>query len=89
MAGKFGTFYTLACRCLRICYSLTKLHNELVCLKEIFLKNSYPEDFINKCFENFIDDIHIVKKTTLTTEKKPLSYSFHTLVQYSYKLGLS
>ena len=49
---KFGTVYTLAYRCLQICSSGTKLHNELVCLKEIFLKNSYPEDFINKCFKN-------------------------------------
>ena len=35
----FGTAYTLACRCLKICSSWTKLHNELVCLKEILLKN--------------------------------------------------
>ena len=48
---KSGTVYTLAYRCLSICSSWTKLHNELVCLKEIFLKNGYPEDFINKCFK--------------------------------------
>ena len=51
---KFGTVYTLAYRCLRICSSWTKLHNELVCLKEIFLKNSYLEDFKNKCFKKFM-----------------------------------
>ena len=44
---KFGTVYTLAYRCLQICFGWTKLRNELVCLKEIFLKNGYPEDFIN------------------------------------------
>ena len=33
---KFGTVYTLAHRCLRICSSWTKIHNELVCLKKIF-----------------------------------------------------
>ena len=47
---KFGTVYTLAYKCLQICSSWTKLHNELVCLKEIFLKNGHPEDFINKFF---------------------------------------
>ena len=57
----FGTVYTLAFRCLRISSSWTKLHNELVCLKEIFLKNGYPEDFINKCFKKFMDNIHVVK----------------------------
>ena len=34
----FGTVYILAYRCLRIYSSWTKLHNELVYLKEIFLK---------------------------------------------------
>ena len=69
---KFGTVYTSAYRCLRICSSWTKLHNELVCLKAIFLKNGYPEDFINKCFKKFMDNMHVVKQTTLTVEKKPL-----------------
>ena len=46
----FGTVYALAHKCLQICSSWTKLHKELVCLKDIFLKNGYPEDFINKCF---------------------------------------
>ena len=44
---RFGTVYTLAHTCLQICSSWTKLRNELVCLNEIFLKNDYPEDFIN------------------------------------------
>ena len=61
----FGTVYALAYRCSRICSSWTKVHNELVFLKEIFLKNDYPEDFINKCFKKFIDNIHVVKETTL------------------------
>ena len=35
---KPGTVYTLAYKCLRICSSWAKLHNELLCLKEFFLK---------------------------------------------------
>ena len=27
---------------------------------------------LNKCFKKFIDNIHVVKETTLTVEKKPL-----------------
>ena len=37
-AHKFGTVYTFTYRCLRICSSWTKLHSELVCLKEILKK---------------------------------------------------
>ena len=59
---KFGTVYTFAKRCLRICSSWTKSHNELVCLKEIVFKNGYPEDFINKRFKKFMDDLYVVKR---------------------------
>ena len=44
---KFGTVYTIASRCFRLYSGWTKLHTELVCLKEIFLNNGYPESFIN------------------------------------------
>ena len=66
----FGTVYTLAYRCLRICSSWTKLHNELVCLKEIFLNNGYPEDFINKCFKKFMNQITCSKTDHYNSRKK-------------------
>ena len=68
---KFGTAYILAYRCLRICSSWTKLYR-IILFKTNFLKNGYPENFINKCFKRLTDNIHVVKKTTLTAEKKPL-----------------
>ena len=80
---KSGTVYTLAYRCFRICSSWTKLNNELVCLKETFLKNGYPEDLINKCFKKFMDNIYVVKETTLTVEKKPLVLVLSYLVSIS------
>ena len=70
---KFGTVYTFAYRCFRICTSWTKLHTELTRLKQIFLKNSYPKSFINKCFKRFMNSIHVVKETTLTVERSLLS----------------
>ena len=69
---KFGNVYTLAYRCFRISSSWTKLQTELVCLKYIFLKNSYPENFLNKWFKRFMDNINVIKETTLTIERKPL-----------------
>ena len=68
---KFGTVYTLLYRCFQICSSWTKLHTELVFLKQIVLENGYPESFINKRFKRFMDSIHIIKETTVTVEKKP------------------
>ena len=57
---RFGTAYTLAYRCFQIRTSWTKLHTELLSLKHIFLKNGYPENFIN--FSKRILNIHIVKR---------------------------
>ena len=70
---KFGNIYTLADTCSQICSSSTKLQTELVCLKQIFVKNGYPRNIINKCFKRFMDNIHVVKETPLKVEKKPLA----------------
>ena len=69
---KFYSVYKLAYRCFQICLSWNKLHTELFFLKKMFLKNGYPENFINKHFKRIMDNIHVVKWTTLTVEKKPL-----------------
>ena len=76
---KFGTLYTLAYRELQICSRWAKLHSELVCLKQIFLKNDHPKKFFNKCFKTFMDNKHVVKETTLTVKKKPFFLAFQWL----------
>ena len=70
---KLGTVYTLAYRYFQICSSWTKLHIVLDCLKQIFLKNSYPENFTKKCLGRFMDNIHVVKETNLKVGKSFLS----------------
>ena len=86
---KFGTVYTLACRCFRMCSSWTKFHTELVCLKQIFSKNGYPKNLINYCFKNVMDNLHVVKQeTTLTVEKKPLVLVLPYLGSIPQKLEL-
>ena len=47
---KFGMIYTLVFRCFRICSDWNKFHNEIILLKDIFLKNGYTVSFIDKCF---------------------------------------
>ena len=84
-----GTVYKLAHRYLRIRSSWITLHKELLSLEEIFLKNGYSEDFINKCFKTFMDSLDLAKETTLTVEKKPLVLVLLYLGSISLKLGLS
>ena len=36
------------------------------------IKNGYPENFINKCFKKFLDNVHFVKEKVPTVERKHL-----------------
>ena len=47
-------------------------HAELTFLKTIFRKNGYPENFIDKCFKEFLDNIHLVKEKVSTVERNRL-----------------
>ena len=73
--------YTLVYRCFTLYSEWSKLHRELVALKEIFQRNGYPKSFIEKCFKKFLDRLHIIKPTSATVEKKAL----HLVLPY---LGL-
>ena len=63
---KFAKVYTLVYRCFCICSDWKKFHVELV------RKNGYPENFIDKCFKKFLDNIHLVKEKVPTVERKRL-----------------
>ena len=78
----FGTAYTLAHRYFWICSSWTKFS------ATNFLKNGYPEIFTNKYFERFLDNIHVVNKTTITDEKKHLVLVLLYLCLISLQTGI-
>ena len=67
---KFGMVYTLVYRSFRICSNWTQFHTELTFLKGIFRKHGYPEDFIDKCFKKFLNNVHLVKENVPIAEKK-------------------
>ena len=69
---KFGMVYTLVYRCFRICSNWTQFHTELIFLKGIFQKNGYPENFIDRCFKMFLNNVYLVKENVPTVEKKRL-----------------
>ena len=45
-------------------------HSKLILLREIFQKNGYPENFIDRCFKLFLNRIHILKEKVPTVEIK-------------------
>ena len=69
---KIGMICTLVNRSFRIYSSWSKFHQQLIFLREIFQKNGYSENFIDRCFKLSLDRIHILKEKVPTFEKKPL-----------------
>ena len=47
-------------------------YQQLILLREIFQKNGYPENFIDRYFTLFLNRIHFLKEKVPTVEKKPL-----------------
>ena len=67
--------YTLVYRCFRISSNWTQFHTELTFLKGIFRKNGYPENFIDKCFKKFLNNIHLVKEKRTNSREKTFAPS--------------
>ena len=71
---KFGMIFTLVFRCFRICSDWNKFHNEIIFLRDIFLKNGYPKSFIDNCFKTFLDKLFFKKPVISTAKKKTLTF---------------
>ena len=64
--------YTLIYRCFQICCNWSMFRQQLILLREIFQKNGYPENFIDRCFKLCLNRIHILNKKLPTVEEKSL-----------------
>ena len=47
-------------------------HSQIILLREMFQKNGYPENFIDRCFKLFLNRTHMPNKKVSTVEKKLL-----------------
>ena len=54
-------------------------HQQLILLREIFQKNGYPVNFIDKWFKLFLNKIDILREKVPTVKKKPLRLVFSYL----------
>ena len=61
-------------------------HEEIVKLKEIFKRNSYPEKFIDRCIKIFLNKLHVPKIVELTAAKKELFLLLPYLGQQSFQI---
>ena len=69
---KFGLVHTLLNRCFNLSSDFLKFHHEVDKLKKILSKNAYPQKFIDKCIQKFLNNMFIQRLQIPTVPKKEL-----------------
>ena len=69
---KFGLVHTILNRCFNLSSDLLKFHHEADKLKKILSKNAYPQKFINKCLQKFLNNMFIQRLQIPGVPKKEL-----------------
>ena len=54
-----GLVHTLLNRCFNLSSDFLKFHHEINKLKKILSKNAYPQKFIDKCIQKFLNNMFI------------------------------
>ena len=75
-------------RSFSICSSYKKFREEIVRLKEIFKRNSYPEEIQDRRMKNFLNKSRVLKAVGLTAAKKELILALSYLGQQSFEIRL-
>ena len=84
---KKGLLKTLLYRAYNICSNYTNLHQEIVYLKSVWQKNSFPLFFIDKCIHKFLNSLFL-KRYHLkpSSEKKEVIISLEFLGKLSLQV---
>ena len=69
---KFGLVHTLLNRCFNLSSDFLKFHHEVDKLKNILSKNAYPQKFIDKCIQKFLNNMFIQRLQIPSVPKKEL-----------------
>ena len=69
---KFGLVQTLLNRCFHLSSDFLKFHHETDKLKKILSKNAYPQKFVDKCIQKFLNNVYIQTPKVPSVPKKEL-----------------
>ena len=72
LSYRCGLISSLLYRAFKLCSNFEILHQEIIFLKDIYKRNGYPSNFIDKCVKTFLDKIFIEKKVFSVAQKKKL-----------------
>ena len=77
LQNKKSLIDTLLHRSYNICSDNARFHQEILFLKSVWLKNSFPLFFIYKCVNEFLDKLFIKKKEEKDTSTKRKITNFY------------
>ena len=86
---KIGTIYALINKCFQVYSNWSMFHLQLTLLREIFQKNGYLENFIDRWFKLFFNRIHIIIETVPSVKRSLCDWSFLFRNFIIEKLGLN
>ena len=69
---KFGLVHTLLNRCFNLSSDFLKFHHEVDKLKKTLSKNAYPQKFIDKCIQEFLNNTFIQRLQIPSVPKEEL-----------------
>ena len=79
----FGLVHTFLNRCSNLCSDFFKFHHEVDKLKKILSKNAYPQNFIDKCIQKFLNNMFIQRLQIPSVPKKELRITLSCLGKMS------
>ena len=82
---KKGLIDTLLHRSYNICSDNAGFHQEILFLKSVWLKNSFPLFFIYKCVKKFLDKLFIKKNEEKDTSTKKEITNFYEKISLQVK----
>ena len=84
---KSNLIFTLSFRAFRLCSNFELFHQEILNLKNIFKRNSYPCNFIDVCIKRFLNYVFIDKMIYALAPKKELVCMLSFIAKKSLQLG--
>ena len=83
---KKGLIFTLLFRIYTICSDWSKIHTEIINLRNIMLKNNFPSSFVDRCIKLFLDRLFSKKQVVFTVPKKVINISLPFMGSDSLKI---
>ena len=83
---KTGLFLTLLFRTYTICSDWVKIHQEILNLRQIMIKNNFPSKFLDSCIKSFFDKLFQKREKVSSVPRKIVTLNLPFMGKESLKI---